>query len=72
MLNPVKLETKGRSKNYQSPSYLRRQERRKTARINSAAEASQSAKGAAKVQETKTNTNAEKALVVESNKVDEN
>ena len=72
MLNPVKLETNEKPYKYRSPSYFRRQERRKAARTQSAAERSQFLDDAAKVQETKNNTNAAKATVVESSKVDEN
>ena len=72
MLNPVKLETNQKAKKYRSPSYLRRQEKRKAARTQSAAEASQSSEGTAKVQETETNTYAEKVIVGESSKTDDN
>ena len=72
MLNPVKIETNEKPYKYRSPSYFRRQERRKAARTQSAAERSQFLDDAAKVQETKNNTNAAKATVVESSKVDEN
>ena len=71
MLNPVKL-TKEKPQKYRSPSYFRRQERRKAARIQSAAEKSQFPESAAIVQDTKTNTNAEEATVGEPSKVDEN
>ena len=52
MLNPVKL-TKEKPQKYRSPSYFRRQERRKAAK--SAAERSQFPESAAKVQDTETN-----------------
>ena len=71
MLNPVKL-TKEKPQKYRSPSYFRRQERRKAARIQSAAERSQFPESAAKAQDTETNTNAEEATVGEPSKVDEN
>ena len=64
MLKPVKFQTKEKPKKYGSPSYLRRQERRKAAR-KSAAEASQSPESAAKVQEKETNANTEKVTVEE-------
>ena len=72
MLNPVKIETNEKPYKYRSPSYFRRQERRKAARTQSAAERSQFPKSAAKVQETETNTIAEEATVGEPSKVDEN
>ena len=72
MLNPVKIETNEKPYKYRSPSYFRRQERRKAARTQSAAERSQSSEDAAKVQETKTTTYAEEATEGEPNKVVEN
>ena len=48
---------------------MRRQEKRKAARTKSAAEATQSPEGTAKVQETETNTYAEKVIV---SKTDDN
>ena len=72
MLNPVKLKTNEKPQKYRSPSYFRRQERRKAARTQSAAERSQSPKSAAEVQETENITDAEEATVSESSKVAEN
>ena len=72
MLNPVKLKTNEKPQKYRSPSYFRRQERRKAARTQSAAERSQSPESAAEVQETENITNAEEATVSESSKVAEN
>ena len=60
MLNPVKL-SKEKPQKYRSPSYFRRQERRKAVRIQSAAERFQFPESVAKVQDTETNTNAEEA-----------
>ena len=61
MLNPVKLKTNEKPQKYRSPSYFRRQERRKAAKTQSAAEKSQFPESAAKVQETETTTYAEEA-----------
>ena len=72
MSNPVKLKTNEKPQKYRSPSYFRRQERRKAAKTQSAAEKSQFPESAAKVQETETTTYAEEATEGEPNKVVEN